>query len=283
MSQCKAGIGLRFAHYDAVLETQPDVGFLEIHTENFFGGGYHLEVLEELSRNYAISMHCIGLSLGSSEPVDEYHLAQVKALENRFKPELVSDHASWSKSANAHMPDLLPLPYTDETLNALSDNVKRVQDALGREILVENPSTYLQFAQSSMQEPSFMRRLSEQSGCGLLLDVNNIFVQAHNNELDARAYLDEVASCPIGEIHLAGHIEQIYDDTSLLIDTHSQPVREEVWELYELALQRVGAVPTLIEWDKDIPKLSVLLGQADKANHYLANVPFSDESSRAVG
>lgn len=267
----RAGIGLRFAHYDAIRAQRPDVGFLEVHTENFFGGGYHLDMLSDLAADYPISLHCIGLSLGSCEPVDGAHLAQVKSLAERFRPVLISDHASWSRSGNAHLPDLLPLPYTQETLQALSDNVQRVQDALGRAILVENPSTYLRYAESAMDEAVFLRRLCERSGCGLLLDVNNIVVQAHNNGLDALAYLDALAGCEIGEIHLAGHIEQVFDSgASLLIDTHSRPVPDAVWALYDAALARFGPVATLIEWDKDIPVPEVLLAEADKANQRLA-------------
>lgn len=279
----RAGIGLRFAHYDAVCETLPDVGFLEVHTENFFGGGYHLDVLSELAQHYALSLHCVSLSLGSAEPVDATHLAQVKALNDRFQPALLSDHASWSRSGNAHLPDLLPLPYNNETLQALCDNINRVQDALGCNIAVENPSTYLQWHGSTMDEAVFLAQASEQTGCRLLLDLNNIIVQAHNHGLNPDAYLNRFEADMIAEIHLAGHTEEEHDDHIIKIDTHSQPVPDSVWSLYARALKRFNAVPTLIEWDKDMPALDVLLEEATKANLLLAEYGQTTEPSYAMG
>lgn len=264
-----AGLGLRFPHYDDLLASTPPLGFIEVHTENLFGGGYHLNMLEQAAQYYPVSMHCVGLSLGSSEPLDAQHLANVKALVERFNPMVVSDHASWSRSGNVHLGDLLPLPYTEETLGYLCDNVKRVQDTLGRQILVENPSTYLQFTESTMRESLFMRKVAEKTGCGLLLDLNNICVQAHNNGVDIEIYFEDVAGLPVGEIHLAGHIEQECGDETLLIDTHSKPVCDTVWELYRSALKRFGAIPTLIEWDKDIPAFEVVLSEVEKASGLL--------------
>ncbi|MCI5049809.1 MAG: DUF692 domain-containing protein [Rickettsiales bacterium] len=270
LSHIPAGIGLRFDHYDAVLEKKPNVGFLEIHSENAFGGGYHRDILLELSASYPISLHGVGLSLGASEPVCKEHVAELKRLVDEVKPILVSDHASWSRSGNAHLGDLLPLPYNTETLDALCSNIDRVQQALGREILIENPSTYLTFEASQMTEAEFMVAAALRTNCKILLDINNIYVQAYNHDYDPNEMIDEIPSELVQEMHLAGHIRETVDeDTQLLIDTHSQPVCDEVWQLYRRAIQKYGAKPTLIEWDKDIPALNVLLEQANLANHIM--------------
>ncbi len=265
------GIGLRFAHYDALRGTKPVTGFLEAHSENFFGGGYHLETLRELAADYPISLHGVGLSLGSSEPVDAEHVVALKCLSDTIRPIRVSDHAAWSRSGNAHLGDLLPLPYTPETLRALCDNIARVQDALGHTILIENPSTYLRFTDSVMQEADFLMHAVTRTGCGLLLDLNNIVVQAHNIGVNPHTYLDTLDAAVIGEIHLAGHIEQTVGDATMLIDTHSRPVPDPVWRLYDDALGRFGPLPTLIEWDKDMPELTVLLAEADKAQQHITH------------
>jgi len=260
------GIGLRAPHYKQVVDSPPNsIGWMEVHPENYFGGGFHKEMLRKVRANTDISFHGVGLSLGSDQPVDENHLKNLKELIQEFDPFVVSDHASWSRSGNAHMNDLLPLPYTTETLNRLADNVSRTQDYLGRAMLVENPSTYLSFAQDEMSEPDFLNRLTEKTGCSLLLDINNIFVQAHNHNFDAEQYLDAINPTYVKEIHLAGHIEQSHGDASLLIDTHSKPVRKDVWDLYEKAAQLFGPTLTLIEWDADIPPLEVLLEEAARA------------------
>lgn len=266
------GIGLRFAHYDALRDTRPATGFLEVHSENFFGGGYHLETLRELAADYPVSLHGVGLSLGSSEPVDVEHVAALKRLSEAISPVRVSDHASWSRSGNAHLGDLLPLPYTPQTLRALCDNIARVQDALGRTILIENPSTYLSFTDSVMREADFLMHAVARTGCGLLLDINNMVVQAHNIGVNPNAYLDALDGGVIGEIHLAGHIEQPVGDATMLIDTHSRPVSDPVWALYDDALARFGPLPTLIEWDKEIPDLPVLLGEAQQAQQRLNHI-----------
>lgn len=263
-----ASIGLRHTHYHALSDApHPRISWLEVHPENFFGGGYHRHILRNIAEHTPLSFHCIGLSLGASDPVNTEHLNALRELSDEMQPAIISDHISWSKSGNAHMPDLLPLPYTEETLATLCRNIDQVQNALGRQILVENPSTYLTYAQSNIEEAAFVRLLSEQSGCGILLDINNIYVQAHNNGLDTHAYIDAMNPDHIGEIHLAGHIEESHGtgDAHLLIDTHSRHVAPPVWELYAYALERFGKVPTLIEWDSDIPALEVLLGEAAKA------------------
>lgn len=280
----QAGVGLRFPHYDAWLEDKPQVGFLEVHSENFFCGGYHLDVLQQLARHYPVSLHCVGLSLGSPEQVDADHLHKLATLVERVKPVLVSDHLSWSRQGNVHLGDLLPLPYTQETLQSVCDNTMRVQDALGRCILVENPSTYLTFKDSTMQEIEFVLQVLERCGCQLLLDINNIYVQHYNHELDCQAYIDALAPQQVGEIHLAGPLQQqAPSGESLLIDTHSTRVMDEVWALYGEALNHLGPVPTLIEWDKDIPELSVLLEEADKANRYLEKVSGNKEQAYVMG
>ncbi len=268
-----AGVGLRAPHYQALREAHPPLGFLEIHPENYFGGGKAIETLEYFSQHYPLSFHCVGLSLGSSEKVDAAHLDALAALAERFSPVLISDHVSWSMSGNAHLNDLLPLPYTEETLSTVSGHIAQVQDRLGRAILVENPSTYLAFGHSTMPEPEFMAQLAHNTGCGLLLDVNNIFVQLHNNGGDVESYLAALEGAPVGEIHLAGHTEQTLGDTkTLLIDTHNRRVREEVWAFYEKALRQFGPTPTMIEWDRDLPELSVLLEEAAKADAVCASV-----------
>jgi uncharacterized protein (UPF0276 family) len=260
------GIGLRHPYYREILETPPDVGWLEVHPENFFGGGAPRHFLSAAAKKYPLSLHAVGLSLGSDQPVKENHLRQFKELIDIFQPFNVSDHASWSASGNAHLNDLLPLPYTQETLDALCRNIERTQNYFGRAILVENPSTYIAFAQSDMREYEFMNLTAEKTGCGILLDVNNIFVQAHNHGDDAFEYIDNIDTRHVGEIHLAGHTEKkLADAKTVLVDTHNRPVREGVWDLYAHAIRRFGPVPTLIEWDQDFPGLDELVAEAHKA------------------
>jgi len=265
-----AGIGLRAAHYRALPEMRPAIGWLEVHPENYFCGGVHTHALAQARELYPVSFHAVGLSLGSAGPVSREHLRQLKILIDRLDPVRVSDHASWSKSGNAHLGDLLPLPYNEESLAALCRNIDATQEALGRQILVENPSSYLAFNASTMQEPEFLVEAARHTGCGLLLDVNNIYVQAHNHGLDAYAYLEAIPRELVGEMHLAGHTERVFENGTLLVDTHNQPVREEVWALYDAAIRRFGPLPTLIEWDKDIPELSVLVAEAQKAEALMA-------------
>ena len=210
------------------------------------------------------------MSLGSAKGANLEHAREIKALADIVQPAAISDHASWSASGNAHLNDLLPLPYDDETLSILMRNVSAVQDVLGREIWVENPSTYLSFSHSDRSEPEFLNALAKRTGCGLLLDVNNIFVQAHNHGFDARAYLDAIAPEAVRQYHLAGHTTRQFGGEELLIDTHNRPVREEVWELFGYAVARIGARPTLIEWDADLPSFGELLAQAELAERVLS-------------
>ncbi len=261
----RAGIGLRADHFTQIRQERPDIGFLEVHPENFFGGGAHVEMLQDYSALYPLSFHAVGLSLGSVETVDQTYLMALVQLVDRIAPKVISDHVSWSASGNAHLGDLLPLPYTEETLRIVADNISRVQDALGRCILVENPSTYLAFTHSTFSEPEFLAALCERTGCGVLLDVNNVYVQSHNNGTELTEYFRMLPTDRVGEIHLAGHSERQYKNGLLLIDTHDHPVRDEVWALYTQATRVFGAVPTLIEWDRDLPMLAVLMDEAAKA------------------
>jgi len=260
-----SGIGLRAKHYQDILDEKPSIGWIEVHPENYFGGGIHRHYLGKARELYPLSLHAVGLSLGSDRPVDENHLRQFKEVIDIFEPFQVSDHVSWSASGNAHLGDLLPLPYTKETLDRLCANIARTQDYFGRAILVENPSTYLSFTADEMPEYEFMNEIARQTGCGILLDINNIYVQSVNHGFDAYEYIGNIRPAPVKEMHLAGHTERTFDDGVILVDTHNRPVRKEVWDLYAYAVQKFGAVPTLIEWDGDIPALGELVAQADKA------------------
>ncbi len=266
------GIGLRAPHYQEVLETDLNLGWLEVHPENYFGGGAHRHFLSETRKKYNLSLHAVGLSLGSDQPVSEQHLRNFKELIDIYQPFNVSDHASWSASGNAHLNDLLPLPYTQESLDKIARNVERTQEVFERKMLVENPSTYLAFHGNEMHEDEFMNKLAEMTGCGILLDLNNIYVQAHNHGYDAWSYVETIDARHVGEMHLAGHIEEEAGDSTILVDTHSRPVKGDVWDLYEHAVKKIGVVPTLIEWDKDIPDLATLVGEADKARAILTKL-----------
>ena len=260
-----AGIGLRGRHYEDILEQKPAVGWIEVHPENYFGGGRHRHYLGRARELYPLSLHAVGLSLGSDQPVDREHLKKFKELIDIYEPFQVSDHVSWSASGNAHLHDLLPLPYTAETLGRLCDNIDRTQEFFGREILIENPSSYISYAIDEMPEWELMNEAARRTGCFILLDVNNVYVQSFNHGIDAREYIDHINATRVREIHLAGHTERAFDDGKILVDTHNRPVRDEVWDLYAYTIERMGAVPTLIEWDGDIPDLPVLVRESDKA------------------
>ena len=264
------GIGLRHPHYQEVLETDLNIGWIEVHPENYFGGGAHRHFLSEARKKYNLSLHAVGLSLGSDEQVSEEHLSGFKELIDIYQPFNVSDHASWSASGNAHLNDLLPLPYTQASLDKLARNIDRAQEVFERKMLIENPSTYLAFEGNEMHEDVFMNRIAEMTGCGILLDLNNIYVQAHNHGYDAWSYIETIDPQHVGEMHLAGHIEQEAGDGIILIDTHSRPVKGDVWDLYSHAVDKIGVVPTLIEWDNDIPDLKTLVGEAEKARAIIA-------------
>jgi hypothetical protein len=263
----RAGIGLRAPHYRQVAEREPPLGFLEVHSENFFGdGGAPLATLERLRARYPVSLHGVGLSLGSADPLDEWHLERLSALAGRIEPALVSEHLCWSSVGGRFANDLLPLPYTEESLAHVVARVQVVQERLRHPILVENVSSYAEFEASSIPEWEFLAEVSRRAGCGVLLDVNNIWVNAVNHGFDVLRYLEAIRPGSVGEIHLAGYQEW----EGLLIDTHGAAVSEAVWSLYAQALRRFGPVPTLVEWDIDIPPLDVLLGEARKADVHLA-------------
>jgi uncharacterized protein len=259
------GIGLRGPHMDEVVVTRPAIGWLEVHAENYMGGGPGPRRLEAIRRDYPLSIHGVGLSLGTAEGLDREHLRRLKALVDRYAPMLISEHLSWSMSGGAYLNDLLPLPYTEEALASVARKVIAAQDALGRQLLVENPSRYLSFRHSTITEPDFLVELVSRTGCGLLCDVNNVFVTASNLGLDAVAYLEALPGATVGELHLAGYSRVSRDAASLLIDDHAARVAPPVWDLYRRAVRRFGPVPTLVEWDKELPPLTVLLGEARAA------------------
>lgn len=262
-----AGIGLRTPHYQAMLATRPPVGFLEVHSENFFGdGGQPLKYLGRFREDYPVSIHGVGLSLGSTDPLDIDHLRKLKRLVDATEPFLVSEHLCWVGVQGRFLNDLLPLPYTPESLEHVVCRLGELQDYLKRPVLVENVSSYLEFVESTIPEWEFVREVASRTGCRILLDVNNIYVNAVNHGFDAQTYLDSIARGSVGEIHLAG----FQDTGEILIDNHGSSVCDEVWRLYEHTLQRFGNVPTIIEWDTDIPALPILLGEAEKASRILA-------------
>jgi uncharacterized protein len=261
-----AGIGLRFPHHRAVLEEKPDVAWLEVHSENYMGGGTPLAYLDAIRRDYPISLHGVGLSLGSADGLDARHLARLAQLIERVEPGLVSEHLAWSASGGRHFADLLPLPYTEEALAVARWNVEVAQEALGRRILVENPSSYLRYRHSTIPEWEFLADLAARTGCGILCDVNNVFVSAGNHGFDAHEYLRSLPGEHIGEIHLAGHsVREFPDGRSIRIDDHGSRVCADVWALYAEAVALFGPVPTLVEWDTDVPPLAVLLEEAARA------------------
>jgi len=265
----QAGIGLRSAHHDEFLARRPGVPWVEVHSENFFAdGGRQLAVLDAVRRDYGLSLHGVGLSLGGTDPLDPDHLGRLKRLVGRTEPALVSEHLCWSSADGLFLNDLLPLPCTEAALRHTVARVGAVQEHLGRRILVENVSSYLQFGGAEMTEWEFLAQLARRAGCGILLDVNNIHVSAVNHGFAAADYLRAIPAELVGEVHLAGHT--VADD--ILIDTHSAPVSDEVWELYRDALRLLGPVPTLIEWDADLPALDRLLVEARTADAHSSAV-----------
>ena len=270
----RAGVGLKPEHVDAILAERPDVGFFEIHAENYMGdGGPPHRRLEAIRALYPLSLHGVGLSIGSPRPLDRAHLARLAALAERYEPGLFSEHLAWSSHDEGFLDDLLPLPYTEETLRAVCAHIAETQDAVGRRMLLENPSTYLLFAESSIPETEFLAEIAQRTGCGLLLDVNNVEVSATNHGFDPLAYLDAFPLERVGEIHLGGHAEA-EDEAGhrLLIDAHDSPVRAGVWTLYEAVIARIGPRPTLIEWDNDVPAWPVLHAEARRADRHAAKV-----------
>jgi len=268
----RAGVGFKSQHFDDILQSPGGVGFFEIHAENFMGaGGPPHARLERLRRDYPLSIHGVSLSLGGQEPLDLAHVDRLKALVDRYEPDLVSEHLAWSSHNGAYLNDLLPLPYTASALRRVGDRVSELQDRLNRRVLIENPATYVAFASSTLSEVDFLMELALRTGCGLLLDVNNVFVSSVNHRFDAAAYIDAVPTRFVEEIHLAGYAQdKDDDDAALLIDAHCAPVADPVWRLYARALARSGKVPTLIEWDNELPTWPALRAEAERAEALLA-------------
>ncbi len=262
----RAGIGLRAPHFREVIETWPDVGWLEVHSENYFGdGGAPLYFLRQARERYPVSLHGVGLSLGSADPLNREHLRRLKRLITDIEPGLVSEHLCWSSVDGIYLNDLLPLPYTEEALAHVVVRIVETQEILGRRILIENLSTYLQYTHSAIPEWEFLAAVAERADCGILLDANNIYVSARNHGFDPLTYLHALPPARVHEIHLAGHTVRQYDDGEILIDTHNARVCEAVWSLYRQAIAHLGPRPTLIEWDSDLPALAILVDDADIA------------------
>lgn len=268
------GIGLKPAHYRDVLESRPDVplpGWVEVHPQNYFvDGGPPHRWLSAVAEHYPLSFHSVGLSIGTAQGLDVDELEQLAALCARYAPASVSDHLSWSGNADDRYPDLLPIPYTRAALDHAAEQVARVQDRLGRTILIENPSRYLAFAQDEMDEVEFIHALCRRTGCGLLFDINNVEVSCTNLQLDPHAYIDAIDPALVGEIHLAGHATEWHDGRPLLIDDHGSAVTDLTWALIERFVRRAGPRPVLIEWDTNVPDYAVLMAEAERAASVMA-------------
>ncbi|MDR3527278.1 MAG: DUF692 domain-containing protein [Rhizomicrobium sp.] len=263
----RAGASFKPQHFAAIIASQRAVGFFEVHAENYMGaGGPPHAMLGKLRQDYPLSIHGVGLSIGGEEALDEAHLQRLRVLCERYAPESFSEHLAWSSHGGEFLADLLPLPYTDDTLQTVCDHIDRTQAVLGRRILLENPSLYLSFAESRFEEPEFLSEVVRRSGCGLLLDVNNVFVSSVNLGFDPAQYLARLPLAAVGEIHLAGHSVMA---NGTLIDSHGAPVIDAVWALYQSVIARAGAIATLIEWDRDVPAWPVLVAEAAKAEAIL--------------
>lgn len=266
-----AGTSFKPEHLQAILADGRQDGFFEVHAENYMGaGGPPHAALTRIRRDHPVSLHGVGMSIGGPQPLDRAHLARFKGLVGRYEPAVVSEHLAWSTHAGTYYNDLLPLPYTPATLARVADHIDEVQEAIGRPILLENPSTYLLFEQSTMSEADFIREVARRTGCSLLLDVSNVFVSSTNHRTSPLAYLTDFPLARVAEIHLAGHAAQMDDEGDvLLIDSHDAPIADAVWALYEIVIERCGPIPTLVEWDSDIPEWPVLKAEASAARAIL--------------
>jgi len=265
----RTGIGLRLPHLAEVVATRPSVGWLEIHPENFLANPHALELLTDLARDYAISVHTVGISIGSADGIDRVHLARLRALVDRLDPVLVSGHLAWSSFGGAYLNDLLPLPYTEESLGLVATHLDAVQDGLGRAFVLENPSSYVSVATSTMSEVEFLRALVQRTGCRLLCDVSNVYLSGHNMGYDPYAFIDAFPREAVAELHMGGFTLEDDDATpgaTLLVDTHAAAVAEPAWKLYAHALRRFGPQPTVVEWDNDLPRLATLTAEAATAD-----------------
>lgn len=267
----RAGVGFKPEHFTAIEKAPQPIGFFEVHAENYMGaGGPPHAQLSRLREDYALSVHGVGLSIGAMQPLDRAHLARLKTVCDRYQPESFSEHLAWSSHDTVFLNDLLPLPYTRETLARVVEHVDEVQHHLGRQMLLENPATYVLFEESTIRETAFLEEVATRTGCGLLLDVNNVFVAATNHRLDPRAYLADFPLHLVREIHLSGHSETVDDaGATLLIDSHDTPVKDPVWALYEEVLRKTGPVASLVEWDNDVPEWPVLRSEAEAAQAVL--------------
>ena len=279
-----AGVGFKPQHFTDILGGDAPIGFIEIHAENYMGdGGPAHAQLTALREHFALSVHGVGLSIGGAGPLDRAHLARLKILCERHQPQSFSEHLAWSSHGEVFFNDLLPLPYTDETLARICEHVDEVQTALGREMLLENPSTYVTFTESTIPETEFLDEVARRTGCGLLLDVNNVFVSATNHGTDAAAYLAAFPLARVKEIHLGGHDEQRDDaGAPLLIDAHGAAVADPVWALFETVIARTGPIATLIEWDNDVPAWPVLADEARAASRILSRAAKEAASKEAA-
>lgn len=267
----RAGVGFKPEHFAAIDAASQPIGFFEVHAENYMGaGGPPHAQLGRLRQDYALSIHGVGLSIGSMQPLDTDHLARLKIVCDRYEPESFSEHLAWSSHDTTFLNDLLPLPYTEATLAQVCAHVDQVQTLLGRRMLLENPATYLLFEESTIEETDFLAEVARRTGCGLLLDVNNVFVAATNHRMDPGAYLKRFPVQWVREIHLSGHSETIDDSGApLLIDSHDTPVKDPVWELYQELIGRTGPIASLVEWDNDVPEWPVLRAEAEAADAIL--------------
>ena len=282
----KCGIGIRPELFDAVFEKTPDFGFLEAHSENYFGESIARTKLLEIREHYPVSLHGVGLSLGRADHLNKQHLKQLKQLIDEVDPLFVSEHLAWSAYSHRHAPDLLPLPLTDDALDLMCEHVDQMQDFLGRTVLVENPSNYLVFDQLQIPEPEFLNALAKKTGCGLLMDINNVHVSATNVGRDAKAYIDQIDGDLIAQYHLAGYTEVKRTvagiEETVLIDTHNHTVFDPVWSLYDHVLDTHGGRPTLFEWDSDFPEFETLIVECEKANQRLSKASFKQITPEAV-
>ena len=285
ITETATGVGLRLQHLAEVAATRPPAAWLEIHPENFLANPHARELLEDIARDYPISVHSVGVSIGSADGVDIKHLRRVKELVDRIDPFLVSGHLAWSTHEGEYLNDLLPLPYNEESLSILARHVHEVQQALGRPYDVENPSNYLGFAGSTMTEVQFLTELVTRTGCRLLCDVSNVHVSGVNLGYDPYAYVDGLPPEAVGEMHLGGFVVEVQEGTpqsQVIIDTHSRPIDDQAWGLYAHALRRIGPRPTLIEWDAELPSFATLLAEAERADRVAADVNAAGSRRHAV-
>ncbi len=280
----RSGVGLKPEHYRTIVESNPDVGFFEVHAENYMGaGGPPHRYLTEIRSRYPLSLHGVGLSIGADQPLDRDHLERLRQLIERYQPGLFSEHLAWSTHDATFFDDLLPVPYTAEMLARVSDHINEVQETLGQQMLLENPSTYLAFAESTYSEIDFIAEIARRTGCGLLLDVNNVHVASINQQWDPVRYIDEYPLAHVQEIHLAGYTREEDDKgRPLLIDTHDRPVDEIVWSLFEHAIVKLGPIPTLIEWDAKVPAWPELKAEADRAEAIMVATDAKEQRRAAI-